>query len=172
MSIDRRLSLRTCVDLPLAWQPLTDPLSASKLCESFKLPAFVQLQGRLLELNTELDHALHNISDSSVIGALGLLNAKLDLLCEAQQVDVTIPERKSIELSPDGIGFETHEALSSGTWIGIHLVLPTVYHLLGNARINHCEARAGRFWVGAELFDLEPASAKKLTRFVIGSKKE
>ncbi len=142
------------------------------LCESFKLPAFVQLQGRLSDLDIELDHVLHNISDSSVIGALRLLDAKLDLLCEAQQVSVTVPDWKSIELSTDGIGFETRETLTSGSWIGIHLVLPTVYHLLGNAKVNHSEGRADGGWIGAELHDLDAASAKKLTRFVIGSKTE
>ena len=123
MNTDRRLSLRTRVDLPFAWLRLAEPQSAAMLCESFKLPAFVQLQGRLSDLDIELDHVLHNISDSSVIGALRLLDAKLDLLCEAQQVSVTVPDWKSIELSTDGIGFETRETLTSGSWIGIHLVL-------------------------------------------------
>ncbi len=77
-----------------------------------------------------------------------------------------------MELSADGIGFETRKPLKPGTWIGIHLVLPTVYHLLGNARVNHCEARQGGCWIGSELVDLDPATAKKLTRFVIGLKKE
>jgi len=172
MNTDRRLSLRTCVDLPFAWLPLAEPQSAVQLCESFELPAFVQLQGHLVELDTELDHMLHNVSDSAVIGALRLLDAKLDLLCEAQQVGVNVPAWKSIELSADGIGFETKEKLRSGVWIGIHLVLPTVYHLLGSARVNHIEVRDGGCWIGAELHDLEPATAKKLTRFVIGSKRE
>ena len=172
MSIDRRLSLRTWVDLPLAWLRLSDPLSPTKLCESFELPVSVQLQGQLTEFDSELDHAFHNISDSTIISALRLLNSKLDLLCEAHQVDVTVPTRRSIELCVDGIGFETNEALPTGSWIGIHLVLPTAYHLLGNARVSQCEPRDGRCWTGAEFLDLDPASAKKLTRFVIGSKKE
>ncbi len=85
MSKDRRLSLRTRVELPLAWHPLVEPLCAAKLCESFELPTFVQLQGRLIELDTELEHMLHNISDSAVSAALRLLNAKLDILCEAHK---------------------------------------------------------------------------------------
>ncbi len=170
MSMDRRLSLRTRVDLPFVWRPLTERLNASELCEWFQLPVIVQLQGRLTELDTELDHALHNISDSTTVAALQLLNTKLDVLSEAQEVEAPVPAKKSIELSANGVGFETTEALKCGSWIGIHIVLPTVFHMLGNARVNNCNEREECFWIGAELLDLDPATAKKLTRFVIGSK--
>lgn len=172
MSIDRRLSLRTCVDLPMSWQPLTEPLSLTQLCSIFALPTFVQLQGQMLKLDTELDHVLHNISDSSINGALRLLDRKLDLICEAQQVNAAIPPNKNVELSADGIGFEANEPLPVGSWMGIHLVLPTAYHLLSNAQVGHCEARVETFWVGTEFSDLEPPTAKKLTRFVVRSKVE
>ena len=168
MTTERRDSLRTEVALPFQWLACTTHKPADQLCRLFGLPGFVRIHGKLGELASEFSRALHNVRDPATVGALEVLDAKLGVIEEALHADTAIPPMETLELAAEGIGFDSAETLTIGAWLGVHLVLPTAYHVVCSAEVTHCQAQGSGFRIGARLADLDTAAAKRLTRYVIG----
>ncbi|MFP6835068.1 MAG: hypothetical protein VB948_03045 [Pseudomonadales bacterium] len=170
MSTDRRESLRTEVELPLQWLSCEARAPTDQLCKLFGLPGFIRFHGRLAALASEFSRALHEVRDPATIGALEILDAKLNVFDEALHAETATPPEQSLELATQGIGFDSAEPISEGVWLAVHLVLPTSYHVLCNAQVPHCDALGSGYRIGAALHDLDTTTAKRLTRFVISSR--
>jgi hypothetical protein len=169
MSTERRESLRTEVTLPFKWLACAARTPADQLCKLFGLPGFIRIHGKLAELASEFSRALHDIRDPATVGALEVLDAKLGVLEEALHAETAIPTEQPLELAAEGIGFDSAQTLAPGSWLGVHLVLPTAYHLVCGAQVTHCKAADSGYRIGALLCDMDTAAAKRLTRFVIGA---
>lgn len=173
MSIERRESLRTEVELPLQWLACGAHTPPDQLCKLFGLPGFIRFHGKLGELGAEFSSAVRDVRDPATVGALEVLNAKLGVFEEALYAETAIPPEQLLELGTEGVGFDSTEPVADGAWLAMHLVLPTAYHVLCNARVTHCQEYARQdatgYRIGAQLCNVDTAAAKRLTRFVISA---
>lgn len=172
MSDDRRASVRRRVALPFNWAELTAEATAMELCDVLAVPRALAVRSRLADLDDEFARAAAAIGDARVADAVRALDRKVGVLEEALLAELPLPQAAELELSADGIGFAASRALPVDTWIGIHLVLPVSYHLVGLARVSRCAPPASgepeRHRIGAEFHGLEAPAARRLTRFAIG----
>jgi hypothetical protein len=99
MSTDRRESLRTEVELPLQWLSCEARAPTDQLCKLFGLPGFIRFHGRLAALASEFSRALHEVRDPATIGALEILDAKLNVFDEALHAETATPPEQSLELA-------------------------------------------------------------------------
>jgi hypothetical protein len=183
MTDDRRGSLRRQVKLPFQWCA-TSAEEIADICDALHLPRSHALQSRLADLDDDMRRATATLDDSRLIEVLRVMNARLAVLEEAMLADARLPETQALELSADGVGFTAGQALPQGTLLGVHLVLPVSYHLVCQACVTHCAAietgpgaqadrpDASGYRIGAEFRSLQPAAARRLTRFAISRDQE
>lgn len=178
MTDDRRGSLRRQVTLPFQWC-LTSAEQLADICDALHLPRSYALQSRLADLDDDMRRATAALDDSRMVEVLRVLDARFAVLEEALLADGNLPAAQVLELSADGIGFTTDQALPQGASLGLHLVLPVSYHLVGRACVTHCAAIERNaatptpgYRIGAEFRGLQPAAARRLTRFAISRDQE
>jgi hypothetical protein len=165
---DRRASLRRQQQLPFAWCRTDAEPALAEVCRKLALPAANTVRERLAALDEDLERACDALTEPRVAAAVRLLAARLDLLEEAVLGEAPVPAAQWVELSADGLGFDTPARLEPGDWLGVHLVLPPAYHLVARVRVSHCTGTRSRCRVGARFIDLSPSAARRLTRYVIG----
>lgn len=168
-SRERRAAVRRQATLPFQWREVEDCVSEARACEVLQVPAVLALQGRLADLDAELQRACAALSDPTIASALRALEGKVAVLEQAVLGQAPVPELQPATLSADGIGFTASRALAPGTWLALHLVLPPSDHVLCRAQVTRCRtARAGGHQIGAEFRELSASVARRLTRFAIG----
>ena len=170
MSDDRRTSVRRRAELPFAWRNSVAGATTVELCRTLGIPVALALQSRLADLDEHFQSAAGSVTDSRVAEALRALDGKLEVLEEALLAQAPVPPPAPLDLSADGLAFEAPEALAEGSWIAVHVVLPTAYHLVGLAQVSHCAAPHGDatgYRIGAGFHGLEDPVARRLTRFAI-----
>ena len=170
MDQDRRTSLRRQDTLPFAWCQCDAEPNLTDICQGLGLPVAAASNSRLTDLELEASQAIGGIRDTAVAGALTLMNRRVSLLQDALLGNLTIPDSISLDLSAEGLGFRTRGTLESGSWLGIHLVLPDGFHLICGGRVNHCQPDEDDYVVGVSLEKLDEAAARRLTRYVISKK--
>ena len=168
MDADRRDSLRRDVRLPFRWQALDAPATSAELAKLFDLPPVLQLSPRLAELEAEYAEVAGNVSEPSVALALDVMNARVSAIAEALFAQHPVPAEQDLEVAAGGIAFTAATPLSEASWVGVHMVLPTCYHVLCAASVRRCARTEGGYRVATELLPdaLEPAASKRLSRFV------
>jgi hypothetical protein len=168
MRDDRRNSVRRTADLPFAWCEVPADATLADVGAALAVPGAITRAARLAEFEDAFAAALSAVTDRGTASALRALERRLAVLEQAVLADAAQPPGCSVEVSADGIGFDAAEPISAGTTLGMHLVLPTVTHLLLTGRVTYCaELGPARWRVGAEFLDLDDATAKRLTRFAI-----
>lgn len=168
MSDDRRSSIRRHASLPFAWRPVAANASMAEVCQALGVPAAAALHSRMAELDGELRRLCAALPDASVADAVRLLDDKVALLEEALMSQTPLPPAQALEISADGISFNSPQPVQVGSALGIHLVLPVSYHLVCRGRVSHCAASDGGHHLGVALQDMEDPAARRLTRFAIG----
>jgi len=168
MSDDRRNSVRRTAEVPFAWCKVAADASLADVGDALAVPRSITRAARLAEFEDAFAAALTAVTDRGAAGALRALERRLAVLEQALLADAAQPSSCSVEVSADGVGFDAPEPLSAGATLGMHLVLPTVTHLLVKGRVTHCaELGPARWRVGAEFLELDDATARRLTRFAI-----
>lgn len=168
MSDDRRNSVRRTATVPFAWCEVAADASLADIGDALAVPRAITRAARLAEFEDAFAAALTAVADRGAASALRALERRLTVLEQALLDDAAQPPDCPVEVSADGIGFDVPQPLSAGATLGMHLVLPTVSHLLLKGRVSHCAALGPARWrVGAEFVELDDAAARRLTRFAI-----
>ncbi len=157
--------------LPFGFTTVEPETTAAGLCDALGAPRVLALRARLADLDDEFTRLVASVTERVTQDALRALERKLGVLEEMLMADLPEPASAELEMSADGIGFEASDPLEAGSWIAVHLVLPVNYHLLAAARVQRSvpvDQHAGKFRIGAAFERLEPLTARRLTRFVIG----
>jgi hypothetical protein len=170
MDQDRRTSLRRKDKLPFAWCLCEAEPKLTDICQGLDLPLVALSNNRLSDLESEANQTISGIRDTAVASALALMNRRVSLLQEALLGSLQIPAPVALDLSAEGLGFRNAVALASGSWLGIHLVLPDGSHLICAGHVNHCHPDGDEYAVGVSLAQLDEAASRRLTRYVISSK--
>jgi len=172
MSDDRRNSVRRTADLPFAWCEVAADATLADVCDALAVPRAITRAARLAELEDAFAAALTAVSDRSAAGALRALERRLAVLEQAVLADSAAPPTQTLEVSADGVGFDVPEPPAAEATLGMHLLLPTVSHLLLKGRVTHCaevgaDLGPSRWRLGVAFVDLDAAAARRLTRFAI-----
>jgi len=154
----------------MAWCRCDAEPNLTDICQGLGLPLAAASNSRLTDLTSETSQAISGIKDAAVASALTLMNRRVSLLQDALLGSLTIPDPVALDLSAEGLGFRTASALASGSWLGLHLVLPGGSHLICAGRVNHCQPDGDEYAIGVSLTQLDDASARHLTRYVISNK--
>ncbi len=166
MEKERRASRRIDVELPFEWCVVEHEPNVATLLRDWGLGTSCVDATALAELDVDLEHHLRSVRDPAVGGALRALAGKVEVL--AQRSDSgRFPPLVSVDLGADGIGFSTDREIAEGALLGIHLVLPAGHRIVCHARVSRCAERHDQPWVGAAFIDLNTASSRLLTQFVI-----
>lgn len=171
MTDDRRTAIRRQVRLPFRYAAVAADTTAEGLCDALGVSRLLGLRARLADLDDAFARTVGSIAEPRIQDAFRALERKLSALEEVLLAGLPAPETADLEVSADGVGFESAVALDPGNWLAVHLVLPVNYHLVAPVRVARCNpvrGAAGPFRIGAEFQQMEPASARKLTRFAIG----
>ena len=99
----------------------------------------------LHSLDYESQHLLRQIAerDRPLAHYLKIINKRVDLVSKALALQLVdeIGEAQEVTLSEGGISFEYPEALETGSWLAIRMVLlPSPLGLILPARVIRCEA--------------------------------
>lgn len=168
MSEDRRTTVRRHASLPFAWKEIPDQASMAEACRALGVPAAAALHSRVAELDDEFRRLCATLPDPRVAEAVQLLNDKVALLEEALMSQAPLPPAQPLEVSAEGLGFESSHAVEVGTLIGVHLVLPVSYHLICRARVSRCAPGEHGHQIGVTLLNVEGPASRRLTRYAIG----
>jgi hypothetical protein len=168
MTTERRASIRRQSTLPFAWCRTSETASLAEVCAALGLPAAIALQSRLAELDDDFKRLCAGLPDARLADVLRVLDNKVSVLEEALLAQAPQPDARAVEISADGIGFDSEEPLAAADWLGVHLVLPVSYHIVCRAWVSHCDPQAGGYRIGAEFRDMEGPAGRRLTRYAIG----
>jgi hypothetical protein len=169
MTTERRASIRRQAALPLAWCRTSETASLAEVCAALGLPTAIALQSRLSELDDDFKRLCAGLPDVRLADVLRVLDNKVSVLEEALLAQAPQPDARAVEISADGIGFDSAEPLAAADWLGVHLVLPVSYHIVCRAWVSHCDPQpGGGYRIGAEFRDMESPAGRRLTRYAIG----
>lgn len=172
MSDERRTSRRSEFKLPFQWQVLAEDETLSGQIRQWSLDDVIQRQQRAASLEADFEQAARAISDTATSTALRALQSRVDLLESATAALTPLPAKSYLELSTDGIGFWSRQALSNSDRLVVHMVLPGGYQLVASACVSHCQPQSGKdgspaYRIGAQLSALDAVSGRRLTRLII-----
>lgn len=171
MGVERRTSRRSEFRLPFQWQTLPEEQSLNSQIQRWHLDRVLRFQQQSASVRADFEKAMAAVRDSAVSGALRALNSRMELLESISTTTGVRPESVHLELSADGIGFNTGKPLTENTRLAVHIVLPDGFHLVAEATVSHCAAdhqQSDRpYRVGAALENLDASSARRLTALII-----
>ncbi len=156
--------MRVSVRLPCRWQAFEYMPRRRDLIDCFALP---QVALEAADLGRDVERELEKITDKTVRHVLGLLNRRIDLLAAAPREQPDVP-LEVVELSADGIGLTTADALAVSSWVGLYLAFDDGSELLAAGRVRHSTPLPnGGYHTGVVFADDE--DCKALARFVMRS---
>ncbi len=164
MSQERRTSRRTEVRAPFRWQRLSGRTLKDAI-RSWGLEDVLLRQQRSAALDAEFEQAATRVADADVRAALRALKARLELLTQGSSSEWGA--RQVLELSADGIGFTSREALTTGELLAVHFALSSGFHVVAEAEVTHASACSGGQRVGASLLNLDASTSRALTQLII-----
>ena len=170
---ERRSSRRSEFRLPFQWQILSGDESLDEQVRRWALEPDLEQQRRQVQLAAEFEQAAGAVRDVTVTAALRALHARVELLESQAPNRSSAPSRQRVELSADGLGFWSDRALDTGSRLGVHVILPSGYQLIGEATVSRCNMESGgsnesrTYRIGVKFEKLDPAASRRLTRLVI-----
>jgi hypothetical protein len=164
MSEERRTSRRTELKVPFRWLAL-EATDLRDQIRSWGLEDALERQRRDATLDADFEQAAAAVSDSAARAALRALKARLELVREVSMSDA--PPRQVVELGADGVGFVTGINVDAQATLAVHLVLPSGYQVVAEARVTNVRKATGGFRVGARFIDLDGPTGRALTRLIL-----
>jgi c-di-GMP-binding flagellar brake protein YcgR len=139
----------------------------------FNVSPYFLLQSQLAEIDSECQHLIYKIAESTPHLATYLqhLNKKIDLIGSAlsdKQVDSDTSRQQTINLSEGGLSFFAPEKLDLGVCLAIKLIFPeNGMGLLLYARVQRCEAVADHYEIGIEFLKMPESCRTLLARLIL-----
>jgi len=164
---ERRDTLRLDLSLPFQWLAYADQPALDRVNADLAADPQLERRWEAAALATELERALRGLTDAATSAALRILGRQVELLTDAALARPDPPPEVGLNLSAEGIGFLSPSILVPGTWLGVHLILPGDYPLIGSARVSRCVESANGQQVGARLVELSPGAERRLNRYLL-----
>lgn len=150
-----------------------DDVAGSSQPHQFNVPPYFLLQSQLAEIDSESQHLIYKIGESTphLATYLQQLNKKVDLIARTiagSDLDLENSQRQTINLSEGGLSFIAPEKIDVTSYLALKLVFPdNGLGLLLYAEVQRCAEAEGGYELGVAFMRMPESCRTLLARLIL-----